>query len=410
MPRSTLYGALQWNRCGFVLLRSRSYGPGPRNCINDRLSPLRAQPLIFRRPAGSVPDFGEVLLPGGFPLIMDVSILLCTRNRVDSLRDTLRSIAGTKVPSAWQVELVIVDNGSTDDTRAVAKKEAPSALNPRCVVEPKPGLSHARNRGIAESTGQVLLFTDDDVRVPSRWIGPMATPILEGKADAVAGGVRLTDELRRSWMSDLHASLLADTTALQKRGEARLVGANMAIGRSVFDTIPGFDPELGAGHQTFGFHEETLLTLQMRQAGLRLETAYDVVVEHRPKPDRIQWDAYGQAAEKLGRSDAYLDHHWRHATGQWLRSLIAGTVWSASFWVFRHLLDYIGRREEGMSRVEMNLRRRIAYHRQMLDLVGAPRKYKQYGARKRPQHSFPEGEADGAMAMSSEADGHGKVQ
>lgn len=336
---------------------------------------------------------------------MDVSILICTRNRAEFLRETLRSVASTNVPSAWQVELIIVDNGSTDETPEVVMEEAPSALNPRCVVEPNPGLSHARNRGIAAADGQVLLFTDDDVRVPSVWIEPMATPILEGRSEAVAGGVQLTDELHRSWMSDLHTSLLADTRALKRRGGTRLVGANMAIGRSVFDTIPEFDPELGAGHRTLGFHEETLLTLQMKEAGFQIETAYDVVVEHRPQPDRIHWEAYGQAAEKLGRSDAYLDHHWRHARGQWLRSSVAWTVWSACLWICRRLLEHVERREEGMNRFEMYLRRRIAYHKQMLDFAGTPSKYDQYGAQKRSASpASQQGRTDGSVAMSTNAD------
>lgn len=314
---------------------------------------------------------------------MDVSVLICTRNRAESLRETLRSIAETNVPARWEVELVVVDNGSSDATPEVVETEAPTALNPRRVVEPTPGLSHARNTGVASSKGEVLLFTDDDVRVPSNWIEPMTTPIIEDRADAVAGGVQLADHLLRNWMTDLHKSLLADTSALQKRGEARLVGANMALDRSLFDAIPGFDPELGAGHRTFGFHEETLLTLQMRQAGFKIQTAYDVVVEHYPEPDRIHWEAYSNAAEKLGRSDAYLDHHWRHARGRWLRSSIAWVVWSVSLWGYRRLLKPFGQTDEGMDRLEMYLRRRIAYHQQMLDLVGTPRKYEKHGARKR---------------------------
>lgn len=336
---------------------------------------------------------------------MDVSILICTRNRAEFLRDTLRSLASTKVPPAWKVELLIVDNASTDETPEVVTEEAPDALNPRRIVEPTPGLSHARNRGIDAAKGQVLLFTDDDVRVPSVWVEPMASPILEGRSEAVAGGVRLTDELYRTWMSDLHAGLLADTRALKRREEARLVGANMAIGRSVFDTIPGFDPELGAGHRTLGFHEETLLTLQMRKAGFQIETAYDVVVEHHPQPDRIHWEAYGHAAEKLGRSDAYLDHHWRHAHGEWLRSSVAWTVWSASLWVYRRMLDLVEREEEGMNRFEMYLRRRIAYHEQMMDFAGTPSKYDQYGIQKRSARpATPQERADGSVAMSVNAD------
>lgn len=318
---------------------------------------------------------------------MDVSILICTRNRAESLRHTLRSIAATRIPSSLSVELVVVDNGSSDETPSVIEEEAPTDLLSRSVVEPTPGASHARNAGIDATEGEVLLFTDDDVRVPEIWIEPMVAPILEGKTEAVAGGVRLVEKFRREWMSDLHLSLLADTTALKKREEARLVGANMAIARSVFTAISGFDPELGPGCRSLGLHEETLLTLQMRQADRQIATAYGVVVEHRPQSDRIRYAGYKQSAEKLGQSDAYLDHHWRHEDGQWIRSWMAWVVWSASLWIYRHFVRRFSQSEETMDMVELNLRRWIAYHLQMMRLIGTPRRYDRYGARRRSSES-----------------------
>lgn len=313
---------------------------------------------------------------------MDVSILICTRNRAEHLQDTLRSIAAAKVPSSLRVELVIVDNGSTDATRTVIEEEAPADLNPRCVYEARPGLSHARNTGIEATDGKIILFTDDDVRVPRHWIPAMVRPIRRGWADAVAGGVRLAEDLRQPWMTDHHASMLADTTAQQMQGKVRLVGANMAIAHYVFDSLPGFDPALGAGSETLGFHEETLVTMQMKKAGWHIETAYDVVVEHRPDPERVQYVSYTQIAEKMGRSDAYLDYHWRHAEGSRLRSGVAWAVWTAHLWMQRGLLKIPRCRENGMDLTEMDLRRRIAYHRQMIHLIGSPRRYDQQTNRK----------------------------
>lgn len=341
---------------------------------------------------------------------IDVSLLICTRNRAGSLRETLRSIAATEVPASYRVELLVVDNGSTDQTAEVVEAEAPSALHPRRVVEPTPGLSRARNAGIAAARGDVLLFTDDDVQVPSNWIEPMAAPILEGTADAVAGGVRLAEFLRRGWMSDLHASLLADTTAQQRRGETRLVGANMAIDRSVLVTVGGFDSELGAGPESLGFHEETLLTLQLQKGDRHIETVYEVAVEHHPAPDRLQHDAYASSVEQLGRSDAYLDYHWRHVEGRWLRSVVAHAVWTSALWTYRRLMETDGQWDpsrEGMAPIEMNLRRRQAYHRQMMQMVGTPRKYKQFGIRK---HSDAEEDvSEGGESTPHDLSRHRKI-
>ncbi len=86
-----------------------------------------------------------------------------------SLRPTLESIGRVIVPTGWNVELVVVDNGSTDKTRQVVNERATFPhTDVRYVLEPLPGQCHARNRGLAEAVGQLILFTDDDVTVRAR--------------------------------------------------------------------------------------------------------------------------------------------------------------------------------------------------------------------------------------------------
>ena len=92
----------------------------------------------------------------------EFSIVLCTRNRAELLAHALASLQLIDYPKE-QVELVLVDNGSTDATREVVENSAvrfPFAV--RYVYEVEPGLSVARNRGISEARGRFLLFTDDD--------------------------------------------------------------------------------------------------------------------------------------------------------------------------------------------------------------------------------------------------------
>jgi len=322
---------------------------------------------------------------------MDVSVIICTLNRAPHLRETLRSLAVTHVPSDLDVELVVVNNGSTDETASVIDAYSPEGWTVRRVEEPQPGLSRAGNSGIAASKGDILLFTDDDVRVPDEWIGPMVAPILQGEAEAVAGGVRLADRLRREWMTTAHTMLLADTEVLHESGGKRLIGANMAVTRQVFDVISGFDPALGPGRDSLGFHGETLVSLQLQRAGFRLAMALDVRVEHHPQADRIRYAAYADTMAKQGRSDAYLDHHWRHAPGTRARSLAALAVWTAALGTYR--LWPPRRRaatDEGMALQEMTIRRRIAYHRQMLRIHGTPRRYDRLGHQRRGEELNPD--------------------
>lgn len=304
----------------------------------------------------------------------DVSIIISTRNRAESLRETLASIDRMALPHNITAELLIVDNGSTDDTSRVVRAFQPSRMRCRPIAEPHPSKSVALNKAIRAANGDIFLFTDDDVRVPANWVEKMIEPIARKEADAVAGGVRIAPSLQREWMTAEHASMLADTTTLQKGGGQRMVGANMAIGSHVFDTIRGFDPCLGPGEKTVGLHEETLLSLQLRQVGFTIAFAFDVKVDHHIAEDRLRYPAFKKIMEKQGRSDAYLNYHWRHDGGSRLRSGIALLFWYGRLWVLTSGADR-NRLEEGMSIQEMIVRRRIAYHKQMIRYIGQPRNY-----------------------------------
>ena len=84
------------------------------------------------------------------------------------------------VPKDKKIELLLVDNGSVDHTPRVFREAGLTKLDLRYVFEPKPGQSQARNCGLRESTGEIILFTDDDIQVPVDWIAGMCRPILQG--------------------------------------------------------------------------------------------------------------------------------------------------------------------------------------------------------------------------------------
>src|SRR5207249_1247886 len=124
---------------------------------------------------------------------------------------TLESIARVRIPDGWQLELIVVDNASVDETAQVIRECRMPGMPVRYLHEPRRGKGHALNTGIAAARGEILLLTDDDVRPGRDWIGAMCEPILAGKADAVGGEVRLAPQLSRDWMELLHRAVLADT-------------------------------------------------------------------------------------------------------------------------------------------------------------------------------------------------------
>lgn len=303
-----------------------------------------------------------------------VSIIICTRNRAEDLRQTLSAIARVDRSPAFASELLIIDNGSADDTEQVIRASQQAGLASRYLFEPHPGLSHARNRALAEAKGSVLLFADDDIRPSAAWISGMCEPIFSGKADAVVGVVKLAPYLNRPWMTHIHRAWLAET--MPPDGDTpSLVGANMAFARAVCERVPGFELALGAG--ALGFGEETLFGRQLVRAGFRIARATDVVVEHHCSAARLSRSNFLQAAHKHGRLAAWMAHHWEHEKVD----IGLKRLWKRRA---RLLLERVKkcreiRSKEGAPLWELLLVQEIAFVKYYRSIVHLPRKYERFG-------------------------------
>jgi glycosyltransferase involved in cell wall biosynthesis len=244
---------------------------------------------------------------------MNISLIICTKDRAQNLDETLRSLEGALRASSRKGELLVVDNGSRDKTPEVVRLRSVigERWSIRYIAEPQGGQAVARNTGMAQSTEDVIAFTDDDVRFEPGWLDALVAPIVADAADAVVGRVELAPYLLRPWMSDLHKSWIASTCALDFKAPSRMVGANMAFSRSVLDKVPLFDADLGPGAS--GFADDTLFSHQLVAAGFRLRGAEDATVIHHCGVDRITVQAYISSAERMGKSSAFISHHWQHS-------------------------------------------------------------------------------------------------
>jgi glycosyltransferase involved in cell wall biosynthesis len=212
---------------------------------------------------------------------LDATVLIATYNRAALLDDTLASLARMRVRPDLGWEVLVVDNNSSDDTRAVVERHAAAFPVPlRYLFEPRQGRSSALNAGIGAARGRVLAFTDDDVRVTEGWLEAACGPLLEPDDSlAYTGG-----PIRAIWGAppprwlDLTRGDLWGTIAIQDHGpdpfiyeEGRKVplGANMAARSSLFDRIGGFRPDLGrtGGRLVLG-QEVPELLLRARSAGV----------------------------------------------------------------------------------------------------------------------------------------------
>jgi glycosyltransferase involved in cell wall biosynthesis len=241
--------------------------------------------------------------------VMDISVIIATRNRAKSLTRTLDCFKDVTIPTGVRAEILVVDNASNDETPDVAEKAKLKKVEVRYLYEGRRGKSQALNAALPQARGQIVLFTDDDVLPAKDWLERMSRPLLARECDAAGGRTELAKEICRPWMTK---SLKAGLAFFDGPGAGPLefIGANMGVHRSVFERIPAFDAEIGPG--ALGLFEDTLFCWQMAEAGFRLRYVPEALAVHHPDPSRLLRRQCLSASRAFGIGKAYAMHHWRH--------------------------------------------------------------------------------------------------
>jgi len=306
---------------------------------------------------------------------MIVSIIICTCNRAEHLRQTLAAMAGVCVPETMPTELIVVDNASIDETAEVIQHCCLPNMVVRYLHEPRRGQCYARNTGIAAAQGEVILFTDDDVRPPKDWITKMCGPIISGQAQAVAGSIRMAPHLARPWMRRQHRDWLLDYDFSRVEAPHIMIGANMAFSRAVLEKVPEFDTELGPG--ALGFSDDVLFSWQVETAGIPIVSAGDVAVEHHFDPVRLQRSELLQRARQEGRVAAYLSYHWLHSNMRFSHLRLVKHTLNLVAWRLRN--RHPQQTLEGCSEQELQFLVKVYFHQQYLLERKRPRNYEKRG-------------------------------
>jgi glycosyltransferase involved in cell wall biosynthesis len=254
-----------------------------------------------------------------------ISVVVCTRNRCDSLRRCVEALGSTITKHEW--ELVIVDNGSDDGTSSLLASLPTRFRNVQITFEPKRGLAAARNAGVRKACGSIIAFTDDDCYVFPDYIDAMISAFENRKIGFVGGRVLLYDP------SDLRITIQEkeDYCVLQPRtffAPGTVHGANMAFRRTVLDCIGGFDEKLGAG-TSIGSGEDTDALASAIWAGIA--GAYDprpTVYHHHKRKTENEARALGKVYNR-GRGAYYAKYIIRNDTRSdylrnWTRSVRRG--------------------------------------------------------------------------------------
>ncbi|MEO7859556.1 MAG: glycosyltransferase [Nitrospirales bacterium] len=182
-----------------------------------------------------------------------ISVVICTRDRVDLLAGCLKAVLGLDYPN---YEVVVVDNApSTDATARLV-----ASLPVRYVREDRPGLDWARNCGIAEAHHDIIAFTDDDVRVDRAWLRYIGNTFSDPEVMAVTGFIAPAEleseaqhlfELKYGGMGKGFSRRIFRKSELNTydllAAQAFGVGANMSFRSRVFSDIGLFDVALDVG-------------------------------------------------------------------------------------------------------------------------------------------------------------------
>lgn len=210
---------------------------------------------------------------------VDVSIVIATFNRVDRLRATLTRLEDLEIPQGSACEVVVVDNNSTDGTRAMIEAFARRRSDRfRYAFEGTQGKSLALNTGIREANGDVLVFTDDDCLADPGWVRAIVALFESDSALAGIGGrVELYDKDDRpvTIRTTRHQTSFTSSDQLF----SLIPGCNMAFRRHVLEAVGPFDRMLGPGNR-IGAAEDSDLLYRAYRCGFKMLYAPEPVVYH----------------------------------------------------------------------------------------------------------------------------------
>jgi len=250
-------------------------------------------------------------------------VVVCTRERPDGLARTLDSVLAQRYP---RFRVLVVDNAPVSDgtvrvvAEAAARADAAGRGSVDYVREPRPGLSHARNRALRAAAGEIIAWLDDDEIADPHWLAEVARAFADHPhADAVTGAIvpaELATDAQlwfeqygghskgRGFTPDVFSPATAHRQSPLYPLPPFGAGGNMVFRPGVLERIGGFDTALGAGTPAMG-SEDTLALMQVLVAGGTVAYQPSALVWHYHRRDlaglRNQLVGYG-----TGLTAAYI--------------------------------------------------------------------------------------------------------
>lgn len=248
---------------------------------------------------------------------ISLSVIIPTRNRARLLGRALLSLADQTL-RAHEFEVIVVDNGSTDDTRQVCTDVGQRLPNLRYLYEEKPGLHVGRHAGLKAAAGDILVYGDDDIRAFPTWLEAVA----EGFSDAevgLLGGKALPDFespppdwLEQLWRTTPWGKILPQYSVLDFLDDVQSIdaiyvwGCNFCIRKSLLEAVGGFHPD-GMPLELIRYRGdgETAVSIAVKRSGYKTLYHPRASVHHFVSKQRMTHDYLRRRAYAQGISDSY---------------------------------------------------------------------------------------------------------
>jgi len=258
--------------------------------------------------------------------MIKASVIVCSKNRAALLEGCLRSILAAEWPEDGELEVLAIDNGSTDETPRLLERLAAEDSRLRPIREDRPGKSNALNRGIEESRSDLLIFTDDDTTVEKDWLAGFLRAAERIPADAYGGKVVAEwDGPVPDWVPRLpdgrpYGGAVVEHDKGDESVEYALdapgwpLGANVLFRRRVFEKVGGYHLDLGlVGKSRIG-GQDTDMVRRALEAGMKIVYVPDAVVRHPVHRGRLTKKFFRQWFYSHARGDILADDEWRNGS------------------------------------------------------------------------------------------------
>lgn len=242
-----------------------------------------------------------------------ISVIICTYNRDKYIYNVLESIAENDLPKE-EYEIVLVNNNSTDKTETECRRFQSDypRVTFRYFIENEQGLSHARNCGILQAAGDLLVYVDDDARVNAEYLRTYRD-FFASNAEAVAAGgpiLPIYETEEPGWMSHYTRQLITGKLFLGNsqrefpRGSYP-GGGNACYRKRVFDTVGLFNVELGRkGNSLIGAEEKDLFD-KMTTRGMKFYYLPNAILYHIIPEKKLTQDYFNRLTYGIGVSERY---------------------------------------------------------------------------------------------------------